>query len=263
MRERESWTKTERSSRRICYAWGMSELSNSNQTLLLLQLISQYFLLDTSSNQWQVACCLALAWEWDDDSQNVAFITQSHLADMKTSCGHVKAIKIRSAAYWISPLGNIQLRWNLGHICKASLYSEMLCWSLLCTCLFSCHHHHHHHHHRRRRRRRRRRRHHLKMSEASLAFAETMPTYKCDHYPSEKHDHKLGIETDCSIVEPRQCDAILALFHHLQWQVWINCTSCTVEALLQASAKIEHQKTSRCSTHAKLTCLCGKLQVYN
>ena len=101
----------------------------------------------------------------------------------------------------------------------------------------SSHHHHHHHHH------------HLKMSEASLAFAEKMPTYKCDHYPSEKHDHKLGIETDCSIIEPRQCDAILALFYHLQWQVWINCTSCTVEALLQASAKIEHQKTSRCSTH--------------
>ena len=139
MRERESWTKTERSSRRICYAWGMSELSNSNQTLLLLQLISQNFLLDTSSNQWQVACCLALAWEWDDNSQNVAFITQTHLADMKTSCGHIKAIKIWSAAYWISPLGNIRLRWNLGHICKASLYTEMLCWSLLCTCLFSCH----------------------------------------------------------------------------------------------------------------------------
>ena len=91
MRERESWTKTERSSRRICYAWGMSELSNSNQTLLLLQLISQNFLLDTSSNQWQVACCLALAWEWDDDSQNVAFIMQSHLADMKTSCGHINS----------------------------------------------------------------------------------------------------------------------------------------------------------------------------
>ena len=75
------------------------------------------------------------------------------------------------------------------------------------------------------------------MSEASLAFAETMPTYKCDHYPSEKHDHKLGIETDCSIIEPRQCDAILALFYDLQWQVWINCTSCTCRSSVTSKCK--------------------------